>query len=293
MYDRELRDNPQRPATIPRPDGASAKDPFFDYINLYNICQPETLDTLTQIRAHLNRYPGVTTLAEISSAEDTLLASSQYVSDERLHMAYNSSLMTDEPLTQQRLSQLIQRVEDLFGDNILCWTAGTHDFPRLKSRWQQSNQIAAFNQQAFDHMLVALLISLRGSCCIYQGDELGLSQAEIPHDKMQDPFGIAGYPHVLGRDGSRTPMPWHAGQHQAGFTDHPEPWLPIPADHLAISVDQQNQDSHSLLNKYRQMIRWRQQQPALRDGQLTLLETAPPVLGFIRQSAEQSVVCLF
>lgn len=294
MHDRQLRDNPERPDTISRPAGASPSDPFFSQINLYNICQPETIDLLKSLRQHLDRYPGVTTLAEISSAEDTLLASSQYVGDDKLHMAYNSSLMTDEPLTQQRLYQLIERVEDLFGDNILCWTAGTHDFPRLRSRWQQSNQIAAFNQTAFDHMLIALLACLRGSCCIYQGDELGLAQAEIPHEKMQDPFGITGYPHILGRDGSRTPMPWQADQPHGGFTSAAaEPWLPVPAGHLATAVDKQTDDDSSLLNKYRQMIGWRKRQPALRQGELTLLETAPPILGFTRQCAEQSLLCLF
>lgn len=294
MHDRQLRDNPTRPDTIPRPAGASPSDPFFSQINLYNICQPETVDLLEPLRQHLDRYPGVTTLAEISSAEDTLLASSQYVGDDKLHMAYNSSLMTDEPLTQQRLYQLIERVEDLFGDNILCWTAGTHDFPRLKSRWQQSNQIAAFNQTAFDHMLIALLACLRGSCCIYQGDELGLAQAEIPHEKMQDPFGITGYPHILGRDGSRTPMPWQADRPHGGFTSAAaEPWLPVPDGHLASAVNKQDHDPSSLLNKYRQMVRWRKQQPALRQGSLELIETAPPILGFTRRCAEQSLLCVF
>lgn len=88
-------------------------------------------------------------------------------------------------------------------------------------------------------------------------------------------------------------MPWQADESQAGFTSAVEPWLPIPKDHLEDAVDRQTHQPNSLLNKYRQMIHWRKQQPALRQGTVTLIETAPPILGFIRQCDQQSIVCLF
>jgi len=293
-YDRSLRDNPLRPADTPRPAGASANDPFFSQVNLYNFCQPETLQLLKPIRELMDRY-GATTLAEISSAEDTLLISSEYVKGrDRLHTAYNSSLMTDEPLTAQRVQELIQRVEALFDDGVICWTAGTHDFPRLKSRWHKYQPSNEFLLDAFDNMFAALIMALRGNCCIYQGDELGLTQANIPFEKMQDPFGIQGYPQVLGRDGSRTPMPWLKEAHQAGFTEAAEPWLPIPAEHLPSAVEVQEAAPGSLLNKYRRLIHWRSLQPALKRGDLHLLKLeAEPLVGFIRTCEEQSLLCLF
>lgn len=293
-YDRDLKDNPMRPDDVPRPAGASLEDPFFSQINLYNFCQPETLELLKPIRQLLDQYDEVTTLAEISSAEDTLLTSSEYVKGgDRLHMAYNSSLMTDEALTASRLRYLIQRVEELFGEGVICWTAGTHDFPRLKSRWSKYQPSEAFLQEAFDHMFAALVVSLRGSCCIYQGDELGLTQAHIPYEKMQDPFGLQGYPSILGRDGSRTPMPWLKDEPNAGFTDAPEPWLPIPTDHQARAVDGQHADPNSLLNKYRHLIHWRKQQPALLQGSLQLVDVEDPLLGFVRECDTQRLLCLF
>jgi alpha-glucosidase len=209
-------------------------------------------------------------------------------------MAYNSSLMTDEPLTSDRLRHLIQQVEELFADGVICWTAGTHDFPRLKSRWSKYQPSDAFLHDAFDHMFAALIISLKGSCCIYQGDELGLTQADIPYEKMQDPFGIQGYPKVLGRDGSRTPMPWLKEAPNAGFTDATEPWLPVPPEHQAQAVDVQEADPNSLLNKYRQLIQWRKQQPALKHGSLKLLQFDDDrLVGFLRQSDKQQLLCLF
>jgi alpha-glucosidase len=294
-HDQALTDNPMRPATMARPAGASGTDPFFSQINVHNFCQPKTLELLAPIRQVLDHY-GAIALAEISSVEDALLISSEYVNGpNRLHMAYNSSLMTDEPLTTQRMAQLIQRVESLFTDGVICWTAGTHDFPRLKSRWSKYQPSSDFLQDAFDHMFAALIISLRGSCCIYQGDELGLTQAEIPYEKMQDPFGIQGYPQVLGRDGSRTPMPWFKDHPEAGFTHgEAEPWLPIPEDHRAYAVDVQEQDPGSLLHKYRQLIHWRQQQPAMRGGDLQLLTLDDDrLLGFVRTCPQQRLLCLF
>lgn len=294
LHDRHLQDNPVRPPEMERPAGASSNDPFFDLHNLYNFNQPEIIDLLKPIRKLMEEYPGTTTLAEISSAEDAMLTSSQYVrGEERLHMAYNSELMNDAPFSYARLREMIQKTQTYFKDGgVICWTAGTHDFPRLKSRWQKYQTGDRFMSEAFEHLLAALILSLKGSCCIYQGDELGLTEVEIPYEKMQDPFGLAGYPSILGRDGCRTPMVWDPQAHQAGFTSAKEPWLPIPEEHLPLAVKLQDKPM-SLLNKYRRLLRWRKQQPALLQGDLTLLDTPEPLLGFSRKCDEQHLICLF
>ncbi|MEB3355294.1 MAG: alpha-amylase family glycosyl hydrolase [Synechococcales bacterium] len=293
-HDPQLRDNPLRSPHILRPAGASNSDPFFDNVNLYNLCQPATIELLKTIRAVMDEYPGTTTLAEISSAEDAVLASSDYVrGSDRLHMAYNSSLMSDEPLSYDLLHDIIGQVVDHFQDGVICWTGGTHDFPRLKSRWRKFLIDDAFSHEAFDHMFAALLLSLRGSCCIYQGDELGLTQAQVPFEKMRDPFGIAGYPRILGRDGSRTPMVWDKQAPHAGFTTAEEPWLPIPDEHHLHAVDQHEANPNSLLNNYRNLIHWRKHQPALQQGKMRLLSTPDPILGLERICDEQHLICLF
>ena len=78
-----------------------------------------------------------------------------------------------------------------------------------------------------------MVCSLRGSVCIYQGEELGLSEAEVPYEALQDPYGIAFWPTFKGRDGCRTPMPWRDDEH-AGFSGV-GPWLPVPAQHRALA----------------------------------------------------------
>jgi alpha-glucosidase len=293
-HDRLLRDNPVRPREQKRPAGADPNDPYFDNINQYNFCQPETLNILEEIRSLMDEYPGTTTLAEVSSAEDTIRTSSEYVQgNHRLHMAYNSSLMSHEPLSYDLLRNIITRVQKEAAEGVICWTGGTHDFPRLKSRWRPFLIDDAFTHEAFDHLFIALLISLEGSCCIYQGEELGLTQAELSYEQLQDPFGIAGYPQIKGRDGSRTPMPWQKDALHGGFTNAEKPWLPIPEEHLECAVDRQEENANSLLNKYRRLLQWRQQQPALLGGSMELLDTPEPILGLRRWSKQQELVALF
>src|SRR3546814_1174734 len=66
--------------------------------------------------------------------------------------------------------------------------------------------------------MMLLLTALRGNAFIYQGEELGLPQGEVAFEDLQDPEAIANWPHTLGRDGARTPLPWTSTARNAGFT---------------------------------------------------------------------------
>jgi alpha-glucosidase len=150
---------------------------------------------------------------------------------------------------------------------------------------------------AFYKMIAALMIALPGAFCLWQGDELGLPEARIPDDipesAIKDPFGKLLYPDVKGRDGSRTPMPWRHDTHLAGFTSADEAWLPIPDAHLARAVDLQSADPASLLNHWRQLLHWRSGQPALCAGRARLAPFTGELLGLLRESETQSLLCLF
>jgi alpha-glucosidase len=293
-HDRTLRDNPPRPTGVPRPDGAAPNDPYFDYINRGTVSRNETLPLLGEIRALMDAFPGSFTLGEISSAEDSLQTAAEFVRGKhRLHTAYNASLISDEPFTQQSLRTLLSRVDRLFDDHRICWTFGTHDFPRLKGRWDHRRRHDAELEQRLDRLLIALLVCLPGSCCIYQGDELGLTQAQLTFEQLRDPFGIANYPQILGRDGCRTPMPWTDEPPAAGFSTGATPWLPVPAEHLPLSVARQLRDPHSLLHAYRHFLQWRKSRTALRSGAIRVLDSAAPVLMFERGSGDDRLLCVF
>jgi alpha-glucosidase len=140
-------------------------------------------------------------------------------------------------------------------------------------------------------MLVAMVCSLRGSVCLYQGEELGLPEADVPFEALQDPYGITFWPNFKGRDGCRTPMPW-TGAADAGFSTG-KPWLPVADAHCALSVAAQDADPDSVLNAFRSFMAWRKAQPALVGGSIAFLDTAEPALAFVRDGGGQKVLAAF
>jgi alpha-glucosidase len=161
-----------------------------------------------------------------------------------------------------------------------------HDVPRTVSRFggpDASPDVAK--------MLFALLVALKGTTLIYQGEELGLPQASLRRDQLRDPVGDLYWPYDGGRDGCRTPMPWTTGE-QMGFTTG-EPWLPLAAEHRGLSVEEQAKDPDSALAFSKAVIALRQSEPALRLGAIEFLDAEAPVVAFVRHHAGQSIACLF
>ena len=145
--------------------------------------------------------------------------------------------------------------------------------------------------------MLALLGCLKGTICLYQGEELGLPEAEVPFERLQDPYGRRFWPKFKGRDGCRTPQPWDNSPH-AGFSSV-EPWLPMAPAHVALNVAAQDADPDSVLNFARRVFALRRELPALREGNIAFAaedvqETADGLLRFERRAADGSTVaCLF
>jgi alpha-glucosidase len=137
-----------------------------------------------------------------------------------------------------------------------------------------------------------LLVSLRGNLFLYQGEELGLPQAEVGFADLRDPEAIANWPLTLGRDGARTPMPWKQRAPYAGFSTV-RPWLPVPDSHAALAVDAQDLDESSTLSLTRQLVRFRNEQPALRFGSIRIIEASTALLIFERAFEGERLLCAF
>ena len=155
------------------------------------------------------------------------------------------------------------------------------------SRWggkEQSPQLAK--------TLNAMLLSLRGSVCSYQGEELGLTEADIAQHELQDPYGITFWPRFKGRDGCRTPMPWDNIDEHAGFSQV-KTWLPIPAVHKKMAISLQEDNSDSILNAYRTFMQWRKTQSAIRLGDIQFIADAEDYLVFIRHHESENILCAF
>ncbi len=284
FHDRQLRDNPPKPKDQRVGRGFSPDNPYAFQYHYYNNTQPENLAFLGELRALMDGYTDVAALGEISS-EDSLATMAEYTRPHRLHMGYSFELLTDD-FSASYIRETVQRLEAQMIEGWPCWAISNHDVQRVLSRWGKGKPAAPLA-----NLLTALLSSLRGSVCVYQGEELGLTEAELPFASLQDPYGIAFWPQFKGRDGCRTPMPWNEGEH-AGFS-RGTPWLPVPPEHRALAVIRQEGDPHSVLHGFRAFMHWRQSQPALRWGDIRFIETAEPVLAFTRSFESKTVLAVF
>jgi alpha-glucosidase len=284
FHDAKLRDNPPKSVELRTGRGFSADNPYAFQYHHHNNTQPENLPFLERIRALMDRYPDVAALGEISS-EDSLATMAEYVTPSRLHMGYSFELLTDDA-SAAYIRGTVERLEATMLEGWPCWAISNHDVRRAVTRWGDGSHDAAHARQ-----LVALVCALRGSVCLYQGEELGLSEADVPYEQLQDPYGIAFWPTFKGRDGCRTPMPWRDAPH-AGFTTG-TPWLPVADAHRACSVAAQDADPDSVLNAVRAFLHWRRAQPALVLGSITFLDAPEPVLAFVREHAGARTLVAF
>ena len=285
FHDRQLRDNPPKPSDQRVGRGFSPANPYAFQYHYHNNTQPENLAFLGELRALMDRYPDVAALGEISS-EDSLATMAEYTAGGRLHMGYSFELLTDD-FSAAHIRDTVRQLEAQMTEGWPCWAISNHDVERVLSRWGNGNASAQLA-----NLFTAMVCSLRGSVCVYQGEELGLTEADVPYESLRDPYGIAFWPQFKGRDGCRTPMPWSDTDVQAGFS-HGMPWLPVPEEHRARAVAQQQADPHSVLNGFRAFMRWRQTQPALRWGEIEFIDTTEPVLAFIRRLDGDALLVVF
>lgn len=287
-HDAQLRDNPAKPKEKRQGRGFSEDNPYAFQYHYYNNTQPENIEFMQDIRALLNKYPGTVSLGEISS-EDSLATMAEYTQGgDKLHMGYSFELLTND-YSSDYIRTTVQTLEKGMTEGWPCWAFSNHDVERVASRWSQNGEVNS--QQC--KMLTALLASLRGSVCMYQGEELGLGEANVAFEDLQDPYGITFWPNFKGRDGCRTPMPWdNADLHHAGFSDT-KPWLPVDEQHKQQSVKQQTHDHDSILNAYREFMAWRKTKTVLLEGDIEFINTHEPVLAFYRTFENEKMLCVF
>ncbi|WDE12991.1 alpha-glucosidase family protein [Thalassomonas haliotis] len=287
FHDQLLRDNPAKASEDRKGRGFSEDNPYAYQYHHYDNTRPENLSFMEDIRALMDKYPGVVSLGEIS-CEDSLKAMSDYtLGNKRLHMAYSFELLTKD-FSPAYIRNTVQTLEENLTDGWPCWAIGNHDVTRVLSRWGQGNTSAQLAK-----MLNAMLLSLRGSVCTYQGEELGLTEAEIAFEQLQDPYGITFWPNFKGRDGCRTPMPWFEQQANGGFSAGEQTWLPVSKAHRASAVDRQQQAQDSILSAYRQFISWRKSNPELLYGDIEFIDAPDDILAFIRRDQDRVLLCCF
>lgn len=287
--DQQLRDNPALAPELRNADTAPEVNPYNYQDHLYDKSRPENLDFLARFREVLDEYPGATSVGEIGDAQNGMQVLSDYTTGtDRVHMCYTFDFLSGEYPSAQRVAEVLARFENEAPDSWVCWAFSNHDVVRHVTRWNLPKK------QRIQHikLLASLLMSMRGSVCLYQGEELGLPEADIPFEKLQDPYGIAFWPEFKGRDGCRTPMVWDTSEEQAGFTSV-DPWLPIPDVHKRQAVSAQEGMTDSVLEHYRQFLRFRTENKALIKGTLTEISVLDNLLSFVRTYDDEMTYCAF
>jgi alpha-glucosidase len=275
FHDQALRDNP--PSQVRDNKTVQDNNPYGMQAHIHDKTQPENLAFLEKIRSLLNEY-GAIAIGEVG-ADDSLAVMADYTADgNKLQMAYSFNLLT-ATYSAAYIRQQVEEYEARVKGGWVSWSVGNHDSVRVMTRWGGAEATPQFAK-----MLLAMQMALKGTPCLYQGDELALTEADIAYEDIQDPYGITFWPEFKGRDGCRTPMPWQADQVNAGFSSG-KPWLPVPTEHAAHAVSAQDQDDQSVLNFARHILAWRKKYPQFSRGEISFFDAPEPVLAIRRDLA--------
>ncbi|MEP0960781.1 MAG: alpha-amylase family glycosyl hydrolase [Roseobacter sp.] len=283
--DKDLRDNPalppeQRNATI-----APSVNPYNHQEHLHSKNQPENIEFLKRFRRLLDEYPAATCVGEVGDAQRGLELLGQYTSgSEMVHMCYAFEFLAQAKLDAARIAEVFAELARVGQDGWPCWAFSNHDVVRHTSRWNLDPQA--------QRLFTTLIMCLRGSVCLYQGEELALLEADVAFEDLQDPYGIAFWPEFKGRDGCRTPMVWEDSNRNGGFSEG-TPWLPVSPTHFSKSVGAQESDADAILHHYRNAIALRKDYPALIKGDNGDMFVSGEVLQFTRVLDGMMVFCAF
>jgi len=260
-----LNDNP------PNPDWREGQSPARRLARVNSLDQEETHDCIAEMRALADTYKDRVLIGEASLPIEQLMA---YYGKQMpgFHLPFNFHLIKS-PWDPRVIATLIEDYESALGggaERWPNWVLGNHDRSRVSSRVGTAQaRVAAM-----------LLLTLRGTPTIYQGEEIGMADVPIPTQAVRDPWekNVPGL--SLGRDPERTPMQWDASAN-AGFTAG-EPWLPLASDHKVVNVATQRDDANSMFSLYRQLIALRRREPALTIGAHVKAEAIGEVLTYRR-----------
>lgn len=268
LEDGALTDNPVNP------DYRPGMLPAFALTWTHTADQPDTHALVRRMRAVIDEFPDRVFVAEMLGSLSRLVSYYGASCDET-ELPFNFQLI-DTAWSAPALAAMIAKYEAALPS---CawpdWVLGNHDQHRVVTRLgPERARVAAL-----------LLLTLRGTPTLYYGDELGLPDAVVPPNRVQDPVEIHTPGHGLGRDPERSPMPWDVTAN-AGFTSS-TPWLPLVANSPSLNVATETNDPDSLLAFYRRLLALRHAAPTLSLGTYTGEASSAQVLGYTRRLAGQ------
>ena len=269
VEDELLRDDP------PNPNYRRGMPPDSRIRRVFTKDRPETHQYVREMRDLLDEFRDRVLIGEVHLPLARAMA---YYGGQQpnFHLPFNFQLL-QAPWDCRSISAAIDQYMLLLpADAWPNWVLGNHDESRLATRiGDDQTRVAAM-----------LLMTLKGTPFIYNGDELGMHNVTVPRRRMRDSRAKTMGHRSYSRDGARTPMRWDSGK-GSGFTTSDQPWLPLGEHTNPLDVAQQRTDRNSLLNLYRDLIAFRRNNPALIGGDFIPLATCGDVLAYERSAAGQ------
>ena len=282
--DSTLRDNPLK----------TGLRSFNRQHHIHDMDQPEMIPLLNELRTLLDSYP------ERYAVGETYVATPQktrsYCGADRLHAAFSFDFtsFTSELAAAFRIypwnprwimKQVLSR-EEVFNTRECFPTTvlSNHDLPRAASRYIHNED------DRMAKIIMTILLTLRGTPYVYQGEEIGMRDVPLNYKEIVDPPGRKYWPLYPGRDGCRSPMQWDASTH-AGFSKS-KPWMRVHKNHKQRNVASQENDPNSLLTFTRNLIDLRRKYACLYRGDFIPVQASRHILAFIRKHAEESLLIL-
>ncbi|MGK7958415.1 MAG: alpha-amylase family glycosyl hydrolase [Crocosphaera sp.] len=275
LKDFEFRDNPVNPDWH---EGMEPSDRLFEVFSK-NI--PEIHDFNRMLRKLVEEYEGDRLLiAELYKSLEIIVK--HYGKNDEFHLPLNSELMSSDcQWNAGYVREVVDRYERLLPEDTWPnWSLGNHDKHRVASR-------IGLAQARIGMML---LLTLRGTPTIYYGEELGMEDAWIPAEHIQDPWEKKAPGIGVGRDTERTPMLWDNSPNAGFCAESVVPWLPITYDYRNLSVEAQKQNSHSFLWLTRALLRLRHQYSVLQLGDYVPLYSPPELFCYRRFNENEELI---
>lgn len=252
---------------------------------LYEANNPDNITALDEIRRRVEAHgPDRWVFGEFS--EEPKRSGAYAAPDEGLHAGYTFNMLLAKTFSPAFVKANYETLA-AYPRHWPCASFSNHDVPRTAQRFAAS----AADRPAVAKLMLALLLTLKGTVLMYMGEELGLPDGDLTRAQLRDPVGDLYYPDSKGRDGCRIPIPWTEGANH-GFSTG-VPWLPAVPEHDGLSVESQEGDPNSTLAVLRELTALRRASAALKWGDIKFLDLEEPMLGFERTFGDEKVTCLF
>jgi alpha-glucosidase len=237
---------------------------------------PEVHEILRRFRRTVDEYDDRMLVGEVYLLDQPSLVRYYGEADDELHLAHNFVFL-HQPWKADAFRQVVEEFESLVpAGGWPDWFTGNHDHSRVASRYDDGSGNGRLRARA----AAMMLLTLRGTPFLYQGEELGMADVPVPEERRTD---------VDGRDPERTPVQWDA-THQAGFTTG-SPWLPVGPDYQTVNVAAERDDPTSMLALYRRLLDLRRGSGALRQGSYaTLAGTPDGVFAYLRATDDERLL---